>query len=141
VTLRVLSEPTGEHDLTFDWRSVFEERSRHLSDGALTTLVDALSNAREAIQAREVSPEVLLDADLPLPLAFLVGYEWRITTRLRLRVWQRTGSSYAWVEADGVSPGTLSREARPGRAGCRHRLLREAPLQGCQALRRRALRV
>lgn len=42
-----------------------------------------------------------LDVDLPLPLAFFVGYEWRITSRLRLRVEQRTGSSFAWVDGDG----------------------------------------
>ena len=101
VALRALSEPNGEHDLTFDWRSVFQGRSRLLNDEALPALVDVLSNARDAFQAREGSPEVMLDSDLPLPLAFLVGYEWRITTRVRLQVWQRTGSSYAWVEADG----------------------------------------
>lgn len=101
VAFRALSEPTGGHDLTFDWRPVFGARSRRLDAGALPVLLEALSNAREAFQARDGSPEVALDADLPLPLAFLVGYEWRITARLRLRVLQRTGSSYAWVEADG----------------------------------------
>ena len=101
VAIRALSEPSGEHDLTFDWRSVFGERSRCLSDGALPMLLEALANARVAFQAREGSPEIVLDADLPLPLAFLLGYEWRITTRIRLQVWQRTGSSYAWIEANG----------------------------------------
>ena len=106
VALRALSEPTGEHDLTFDWRSVFDERARRLDDGILPVLLDSLSNAKEACQSREGSPEVMLDADLPLPLAFLVGYEWRVTARLRLHVRQRTGSSYAWVEADGPTTAT-----------------------------------
>lgn len=103
VAFRALSEPAGGHDLTFDWRSVFGARSRHLDVGALPLLVDALSNAKDALQAREASPEVLLDTDLPLPLGFLVGYEWRITSRVKLRVRQRTGSSYSWVEADGAA--------------------------------------
>lgn len=103
VALRALSEPNGEHDLTFDWRSVFQGRSRLLNDEALPVLVDVLSNVRNALQARERSPRVMLDSDLPLPLAYLVGYEWRITARVRLHVWQRTGSSYSWVEADGPS--------------------------------------
>lgn len=101
VAIRALSEPSSEHDLTFDWRSVFDERSRCFSNGAQSVLIDALANARVAFQARESSPGIMLDADLPLPLAFLVGYEWRVTTRLRLQVWQRTGSSCAWVGADG----------------------------------------
>lgn len=101
VSFRALSEPSGEHDLTFDWRSVFYARSRDLAVGSLPLLLDALSNAREAFQARESSPQLWLDLDLPLPLAFLVGFEWRITTRLRLHIKQRTGSSFAWVEADG----------------------------------------
>jgi hypothetical protein len=99
---------------------VFQGRSRLLNDEALPALVDILSNARDAFQAREGSPEVMLDSDLPLPLAFLVGYEWRITTRVRLHVWQRTGSSYAWVEADGPTAAAPEPETE--------RLDREGPV-------------
>ncbi|MGH2746739.1 MAG: hypothetical protein ACRDKB_02295 [Actinomycetota bacterium] len=35
------------------------------------------------------------------PLAFLLGYEWRVTTRLRLVVRQRTGVSVTDVDGDG----------------------------------------
>ena len=101
VAFRALSEPAGGPDLTFDWRHVFDARARRLDDGALPTLTESLSNAKDAFQRRERDPTVNLDLDLPLPLAFLVGYEWRITSRLRLRVEQRTGSSYAWVDGDG----------------------------------------
>lgn len=101
VAFRALGEPAGEHDLTFDWRHVFDERTRCLEVGALATLVRALSNAQGAFQRRERDPTINLDLDLPLPLAFLVGYEWRLPSRLQLRVEQRTGSSYAWVDGDG----------------------------------------
>src|SRR5215218_401872 len=82
VAFRALSEPSGEHDITFDWRSVIGPRTRLLEEASLAGLLDALINAREAFQSRERSPELSLDPDLPLPLAFLVGYEWRATTRL-----------------------------------------------------------
>jgi hypothetical protein len=111
VAFRALSEPSGEHDLTFDWRSVIDPRTRLLEEGSLTNLLDALANAREPFQARERSPELSLDLDLPLPLAFLVGYEWRGTTRLRLRVRQRTGASFSWITHEGT-PGEEPRPVR-----------------------------
>jgi len=101
VAFRALSEPSGEHDLTFDWRAVMDARARVLKEGSLPVLLDALANAREAFQGRERSPELSLDPDLPLPLAFLVSYEWRVTTRLRLRIGQRTGASFSWIEHAG----------------------------------------
>ena len=101
VAFRALSEPSGEHDLTFDLRAVIDARARLLQEGSLPRLLDALANAREAFQARERSPELSLDLDMPLPLAFLVGYEWRGTTRLRLRIGQRTGASFSWIEHAG----------------------------------------
>lgn len=101
VAFRALSEPGGDHALTFDWRAAIGERSRRLEAGVVPVLLDALANTRESLQARAGSPTLSLDLDLPLPLAFLVGYEWRITTRLRLRVLQRTGPTLWWAEHAG----------------------------------------
>lgn len=101
VAFRALSEPSGEHDLTFDWRTVIDDRARLLEEGSLSVLLDTLANAREAFQARENSPDLSLDSDLPLPLAFLVGYEWRVTTRVRLWIRQRTGACFSWIEHAG----------------------------------------
>lgn len=109
VAFRALSEPSGEHDLTFDWRAVIDAGTRLFDEGSLPALLAALGNAREAFQARERSPEISLDPDLPLPLAFLIGHEWRVTTRLRLRVGQRTGASFAWIE----HAGQLHEEPKP----------------------------
>ena len=111
VAFRALSEPNGEHDLTFDWRAVIDPRARLLEDEILPVLLDALANTREAFQARVHTPQLLLDTDLPLPLAFLLGYEWRATTRIRLRIGQRTGASFSWIGHEG----TLSEEPRPVR--------------------------
>lgn len=101
VAFRALSEASGDNDLTFDWRAIFDEKTRQLAAGSIPIMLDALANARGAFQGRSASQRLRLDLDLPLPLAFLVGYEWRITTRLRIGFRQRTGSSYAWIDADG----------------------------------------
>lgn len=111
VAFRALSEPGGDHDLTFDWRKAIGGRSRHFDSGNLPLLIDALSNAREALQERSKSPLLRVDSDLPLPLAWLIGYEWRITTGLRLEFRQRTGSLFAWIAADGpVAEGPRVRD-------------------------------
>lgn len=72
-----------------------------LCPGGEQKIADALGTVREALQAAFFASHVLLDLDLPLPLAFLVGYEWRITTRLQLSVLQRTGVAFAEIESDG----------------------------------------
>lgn len=102
---RIQSAPDGDHDLTFDWRSIFDiEKRVFLGEGR--GLVDrSLANARDAFQATTHSPRVELDLDLPLPIAFLVGFEWRITSRLRLSVKQRTGTTVSVVEGDGRVEG------------------------------------
>ncbi len=105
VSARALSEPSGEFDLTFDWRALIDASQRTLEDGASRSMIEALRSTREAIQRRSHNPEVLMDLDLPLPLAFLLGYEWRLPTRLRLVVRQRTGSGWDDVHGDGdVAP-------------------------------------
>jgi hypothetical protein len=73
VALRALSEPSGEHDLTFDWRRLVVGPERTLHPGAVDLIEDALAAARDALQAVFHSPEILLDLDLPLPLAFLAA--------------------------------------------------------------------
>ena len=101
VAIRILSEPAGEHELTFDWRALIDPTARSLALGARELIGDALATAREALQAAFPWPALLLDLDLPLPLAFLTGYQWRTTSRLRLAVRQRTGVSYSTIDGDG----------------------------------------
>lgn len=114
--MRALSEPSGEHDLTFDWRALIDARARTLQPGAIRLIEDGLAAARDALQAAFHSAEVLLDLDLPLPLAFLVGYEWRLTTRLRLILRQRTGASMGDVDGGGpaTTPPDPVHESLPG---------------------------
>lgn len=120
VAIRTLSEPSDQHDLTFDWRTLIDPTARMLASGAPELIGDALATARDALQAASSSPALLLDLDLPLPLAFLTGYQWRTTTRLRLAIRQRTGVSFATIDSHGPvtnpPPPTRKTFAAPGPA-------------------------
>lgn len=112
VALRALSEPSGQHHLTFDWRALIDPKRRSMHPGGYDPIVHALETTRNSLQAAFGSPSVLVDPDLPLPLAFLTGYEWRVTTRLRLTVRQRTGVSVTDMDSEGpatVAPQPLRR--------------------------------
>lgn len=101
VCFRALSAPDDEFDVTFDWRSLIDADSRSINDGAENVFVDALRSMREALQVACLHPDVRLDLDLPLPLAFLVGYEWRLATRIKITVRQRTGSEWSHIPSSG----------------------------------------
>lgn len=101
--MTALTEPSGTQDFTFDWRALLDPRSRVLADGAVGIIRDALTTFRDAVKPTAEFPHVVLDLDLPLPLAALVGYEWRVTSRLRLTIRQRTRSAITIVDGDGPS--------------------------------------
>jgi hypothetical protein len=103
VAVTALTEPRGTQDFTFDWRGVLDPHSRELAPGSTAHIVDALQAFRDAIKPTSEFPAVTLDLDLPLPLAMLVGYEWRPATRLKLTVRQRRRSGIVRVSADGRS--------------------------------------
>jgi hypothetical protein len=105
VCFRALSAPGDGFDVTFDWRSLMDADSRSMNEGAEEIFVDALRSLREALQAACYHPEVRLDLDLPLPLAFLLGYEWRLASRIKMTVRQRTGSQWSDISSSGeVAP-------------------------------------
>jgi SMODS-associated and fused to various effectors sensor domain len=101
VAATAMSEPDGSHDFTLDWRTVVPERTRVLADGMEERLRASLANLREGFQPKAAFPEITLDINLPLPLAMLIGYEWRVTTHLRLVARQRVGSSRIVVRGRG----------------------------------------
>lgn len=86
VAVTAFRAPTEKHDLTMDWRSLFDLDTRALQTGAVETIIEALGDIREALQSRERCPEVTVEVALPIPLAMLLGYEWRHTTQLRVSV-------------------------------------------------------
>lgn len=103
VEIRMLSEPSGRGSLTIDWRSLIEANRRLIEPYGEELITDALRTVRGALQRRYSSIRIVLDQDLPLPVGFLVGYEWRATTRIELVIRQRTGASFDYVESRGGS--------------------------------------
>lgn len=103
VAITALTEPTGTQDLTFDWRRLIDPRTRVVVSGAEDVMLDALTTFRDATKPTAEFPKVTLDLDAPLPMAAVVGYEWRITSRLKLTIRQRTRSGIVVVEGDGPS--------------------------------------
>jgi hypothetical protein len=103
VAVTALAEPAGTQDFTFDWRSELDPRARVLAPGASAVVVDALHTFGDAIKPSAEFPEVTLDLDLPLPLAVLLGHEWRPATRLKLNIRQRRRSGIVLVSGDGRS--------------------------------------
>jgi hypothetical protein len=102
VAATAMSEPSGAHDVTLDWRDLVPERTRLLRPGAEDTVRGALANLRDGFQPKADFPEIVLDLNLPLALAMLLGYEWRVTTGLALTVRQRTGSGLLVVAGEGL---------------------------------------
>jgi hypothetical protein len=86
VAVTAFRAPTERHDLTLDWRCLFDPDTRVLQPAAVETIVETLGDIREAVQSRERTPQVSVEVALPLPLAMLLGYEWRHITQLRVTV-------------------------------------------------------
>jgi hypothetical protein len=101
VAITALTEPTGTQDFTFDWRHLIDPRDRILVPGAADSMRDALVTFRDAVKPTAEFPHVTLDLDVPVPVAALVGYEWRVTSRMKLTVRQRTRSGIVVVDGDG----------------------------------------
>lgn len=105
--------PEPGQDLVFDWRSIFDEPTRTLEASALDRIDDALARARAALQSTATQPHLVVDLDLPMPLAYLVGLRWSVISRLRVDFRQLTGATEMMVAGDGevvypVDPPDLS---------------------------------
>src|SRR5258708_16721317 len=73
----------GSHDLTIDWRAIFDCDRRDFAGAGRPRATEVLNDLREALQERSLRPRVQVDLYLPLPLALFVGYEWRYTPGIR----------------------------------------------------------
>mgnify|MGYP000847373370 CR=1 FL=1 len=107
VAATALAEPHGSHDLVLDWRHLIDETDREITNEAARLIQEVLVELRSAFQAKTRFPEISLDLNVPLPIAVLLGYEWRVTSQVRLSVNQRTRSDLMIVSGDGptISPG------------------------------------
>jgi hypothetical protein len=120
VGISALREPTGSHDLTLDWGSAIDQETRVIAPRDVDRLIAALIDVRNAVQRQYESPHLVVDLDLPLPLAVLAGYHWRLTTRICLDVRQRLDGEVMLVTQQGglTDPGCIaSRVAGPNPSG------------------------
>lgn len=104
VAMTAFRAPTEQHHLTMDWRSLFDEKTRTLTEEGLGTITEALGDVREALQTRDRTPAVEVDITLPLPLAMLAGYEWRQTTQLRVTIKTVTPGSGELLVVEPAAP-------------------------------------
>jgi hypothetical protein len=85
----VIGRPTGrDYDLTIDWRTLFDTESRVWTSSQLSEGLESLTDVKTALQQRADRPKVRLTVDLPLPIALMIGYEWRLTTGLNVEILQ-----------------------------------------------------
>ena len=96
----------GSHDLTVDWRTIFDCDLREFVGAGRDRVAEVLNDIREALQERSSRPRVQVELYLPLPLALLVGYEWRYTSGIRLEVVQQKGTKTLVIKAGAPTTWT-----------------------------------
>lgn len=106
-SFNVAREPRPDQDLSFDWRPAFDIDRRGFRGGGLARIRDALGITRAALQAEAGQPRVTASFDTPLPLACLVGFEWRIATGICLDILQRTGTTEYVIDGAGEADRPL----------------------------------
>jgi hypothetical protein len=91
-------EPTGQHDLSLDWRRLVDGDGRLSDPGALATIVETLADIRQALQTKSSYPHITVEPHVRLPLAALIGWEWNRVRPLRLTVQQPSAAGMQTVE-------------------------------------------
>ena len=96
-------EPTGAHDLSIDWRRLLDD-GRLTDNAALVTIVETLTDIRQALQAKSDCPQITVEPHVRVPLAALIGWEWNRVRPLRLTVRQPTSAGMQIVEDLDADP-------------------------------------
>lgn len=101
--------PTGDHDLSLDWRLLLDDRGSPIDSAAVIKFRETLADIREAAQSRGPIPHIIVEPHLRLPLGALVGWEWnrvrpieltvaQATVRRTFKVKDESGDGHAWPE-------------------------------------------
>ena len=93
----------GDCDLMFDWRELFcsEDGAYVATDARLIRHI--LESTVTALQAHSRRPPLVVDSDLPLPVATMLGYHFNKLTRLSLSVRQDTTGRTATIPTMGIA--------------------------------------
>jgi hypothetical protein len=97
VAITTEREPTGEHDLSLDWRRLVDDGRVH-DPAALATIAQTLTDIRQALQTKSDCPHITVEPHVRLPLAALIGWEWNRVRPLRLTVEQRLPAAAQTIE-------------------------------------------
>ncbi len=113
-------EPTGQHDLSLDWRSLVDGEGRLADLDSIATIVETLADIRQTLQTKSACPHITVEPHVRLPLAALVGWEWNRVRPLRLTVQQASPAGMHTVEdtpADSQQQWGLPTVTRHGAEG------------------------
>jgi hypothetical protein len=80
--------PSGEHDLSLDWRGLLDDDGRLSDQTMVPTLIETLTDIRDALHETTECPHIVVQAELRLPLGALVGWEWNRVRSVKLTVVQ-----------------------------------------------------
>lgn len=88
--------PSGQHDLTLDWRPLLDQDGRLTGPASLDKITDALATIREAAQSSAERASLVVEPHVRLPLGALIGWELHRIRQIDLTVIQpATGSPLA----------------------------------------------
>lgn len=97
-------EPTGQHDMSLDWRRLVDGDGRLADPAALATIVETLSDIRQNLQTKSNCPHITVEPHVRLPLAALIGWEWNRVRPFRLTVQQPSTAGMQTVEDIPANP-------------------------------------
>ena len=83
--------PSGQHDLSLDWRGLLDPTGRLADSSARPTLVETLADIRGAALESRDCPHLVVEPHVRLPLGALIGWEWNRVRPLKLTVLQPSG--------------------------------------------------
>jgi len=98
-------EPSGQHDLSLDWRRLLDADGRVLDATVIPTLVETLTDVRDAAHKSANCPHIVVEPHLRLPLGALVGWEWNRVRPVALTVVQPSGRGHMVIDDLPADPG------------------------------------
>lgn len=89
--------PSGNHDLSLDWRDLLDSDGRVTDATALPTFVETLADIRDAVHESHDRPHLIVEPHVRLPLGALIGWEWNRVRPVKLTVVQPSGRGFTEV--------------------------------------------
>lgn len=104
VQITSFADPVSSYDLQLDWRKLVEEPTGMPKPRKLRKMVEALRVVRQALIKSGCTMPVVLEANLPLPLATQVGVVWNRHSTLSLELARRRDGETTTVPSRRQGP-------------------------------------